>query len=186
MWRSKGRPPQRLVGVGMGSEGFDRSAGYLRLPDSYDPAASFIFEGVDGYSVEGDSVGGAVFGEFGLMGGGAAGAELDRYDIELGSPPEALLLASSVGRHSDNYQQVSEDLLETPPITGGSQSVAVRSDVVYIPLAGGGRRFFGRIHRLDRRPVARRVRQRRLTDHGQRAAPVPRRPASAGPDHLIR
>jgi N,N-dimethylformamidase len=131
MWRSKRRAPQRLFGVGMGSEGFDRSSGYQRMPDSYDPAAKFIFEGVN------DSY----FGDFGLMGGGAAGAELDRYDIELGSPPEALLVASSVGRHSDDYQQASEDLLETPPITGGSQGMAVRSDVVYVPLSGGGAIF---------------------------------------------
>jgi len=131
MWRSKGRAPQRLFGVGMGSEGFDRSAGYQRMPDSFDPAASFIFEGVEQ----------EFFGDFGLMGGGAAGAELDRYDLELGSPPGALLVASSVGSHSDDYQQVSEDLLETPPITGGTQSVAVRSDVVYIPMRAGGAVF---------------------------------------------
>ena len=131
MWRSKGRAPQRLLGVGMGSEGFDRSAGYQRMPDSHDPAADFIFDGVTGEQ----------FGDYGLMGGGAAGAELDRYDVTLGSPPETLLLASSVGLHSDNYQQVSEDLLETPPTTGGSQSLAVRSDVVYLPLSGGGAVF---------------------------------------------
>jgi N,N-dimethylformamidase len=112
----------------MGSEGFDRSSGYQRMPDSHDPAAAFIFEGVAGDR----------FGDFGLMGGGAAGAELDRYDTTLGSPPEAMLLASSVGLHSDNYQQVSEDLLETPPTTGGSQSLAVRSDVVYLPFVRGG------------------------------------------------
>jgi N,N-dimethylformamidase len=115
----------------MGSEGFDRSAGYQRMPDSHDPAAAFIFDGVTGEE----------FGDYGFMGGGAAGAELDRYDITLGSPPEAMLLASSVGLHSDNYQQVSEDLLETPPTTGGSQSLAVRSDVVCLPLANGGAVF---------------------------------------------
>jgi len=131
MWRSKGRAPQRLLGVGFGSEGFDRSSGYHRMPDSCDAAASFIFEGIDE----------SPFGEFGLMGGGAAGAELDRYDVGLGSPPQALLVASSVGMHSDDYQEVSEDLLETPPTTGGTQSVAVRSDVVYTPLEGGGAVF---------------------------------------------
>lgn len=131
MWRSKQRAPQRLFGVGMGSEGFDRSSAYQRMPDSFDPAAKFIFEGVEE----------TYFGDFGLMGGGAAGAELDRYDIELGSPPNALLLASSVGLHSDDYQQASEDLLETPPTTGGTQGAAVRSDVVYVPMTGGGAIF---------------------------------------------
>lgn len=131
MWRSKQRAPQRLFGVGMGSEGFDRSSAYQRMPDSFDPAAEFIFEGVEE----------TYFGDFGLMGGGAAGAELDRYDIELGSSPDALLLASSAGLHSDDYQQVSEDLLETPPTTGGTRGTAVRSDVVYVPMPGGGATF---------------------------------------------
>jgi N,N-dimethylformamidase len=131
LWRNLGRSPQRLLGVGMGSEGFDYSVPYDRLPDSYEPAASFAFEGVTG----------DVFGDYGVMGGGAAGAELDRYDVELGSPPDAFLLATSVGRHSDNYQEASEDLFETPPTTGGSQSLAVRSDVVYFPLDGGGAVF---------------------------------------------
>jgi N,N-dimethylformamidase len=131
LWRNLGRPPQRLLGVGMGSEGFDYSVGYARLPDSYAPAAAFAFEGVTN----------EVFGAFGLMGGGAAGAELDRFDPELGSPLQAFLLASSVARHSDNYQEASEDLFETPPTTGGSQSAAVRSDVVYFPLEGGGAVF---------------------------------------------
>ena len=131
LWRNLGRTPQRLLGVGMGSEGFDYSVGYLRMPDSYTPAAAFIFEGVQGDS----------FGDYGLMGGGAAGAELDRFDVDLGSPPEAFLLATSIGRHSDNYQEASEDLFETPPITGGSQSAAVRSDLVYFPLNGGGAVF---------------------------------------------
>jgi N,N-dimethylformamidase len=131
LWRSKRRAPQRLLGVGYGSEGFDRSSGYDRMPDSFDPAVSFIFDGVDETR----------FGEFGFMGGGAAGAELDRYDIELGSPPEALLLATSAGMHSDDYQQESADLMETPPTTGGTQNVAVRSDVVYVPLDSGGAVF---------------------------------------------
>lgn len=132
MWRSKRRAPQRLFGVGMGSEGFDRSAGYRRMPDSHKEAAAFIFEGVTDRPM---------FGDYGLMGGGAAGAELDRYDLDLGSSPHALLLASSAGLHSDDYQQVSEDLLETPPITGGTQGVAVRSDVVYQPMPAGGAVF---------------------------------------------
>lgn len=128
LWRNLGRAPQRLLGVGMSSEGFDYSVPYTRMPDSYAPATSFIFEGVDDEQ----------FGAYGLMGGGAAGAEMDRLDIELGSPSDTFLLATSAGRHSDNYQEASEDLFETPPTTGGSQSQAVRSDVVYFPLDGGG------------------------------------------------
>ena len=131
MWRSKGRSPQRLLGVGMGSEGFDRSSPYRRMPDSYLDQMRFVFDGVDSDT----------FGDFGLMGGGAAGAELDRYDASLGSSPNSYLLASSIGAHSDDYQQASEDLFETPPITGGTQNLDVRSDVVLVPHRGGGAVF---------------------------------------------
>jgi len=36
-----------------------------------------------------------VIGDFGLVGGGAAGLELDRYDLEFGTPHIANLLARS-------------------------------------------------------------------------------------------
>ena len=52
---------------------------------SKDSRASFIFEGVDE----------EIIGDFGLIGGGAAGLELDRADRMLGTPPNALVLASS-------------------------------------------------------------------------------------------
>ena len=40
-----------------------------------------------------------IIGDFGLAMGGAAGDELDRLDFELGTPPQALLLASSTGHN---------------------------------------------------------------------------------------
>lgn len=131
VWRNKGRAPQRLVGVGFAGEGFDRSSPYERLPDSHDPRAAFVFEGVGADELIGD---------FGYAGGGAAGAEIDRYDAELGSPAEALLLASSVG-HSDDYQRASEELYETPPTTGATQDPDVRADLVLFWLDGGGAVF---------------------------------------------
>ena len=88
LWRNHGRAPQRLTGVGFAAQGFDRSTYYERLPDSFDERAAFVFEGV------GDD---ERIGDFGIMGGGAGGAEIDRFDTGLGSPPGALLLASTVG-----------------------------------------------------------------------------------------
>ncbi len=128
LWRNKGRAPQCLTGVGFAGEGFDRSSYYERLPDSFDPRVDFIFDGVASDERIGD---------FGVVGGGAAGEEIDRYDELLGSPPGALVLASSVD-HSDDYQRASEELLETPPTTGGSRDPALRSDLVYMSFAGGG------------------------------------------------
>ena len=45
-WRNRGRPPQALVGIGCGSAGFDKGSPYFRLPDSHDPRAAFIFDGI--------------------------------------------------------------------------------------------------------------------------------------------
>lgn len=128
LWRNKGRAPQCLTGVGFSGEGFDRSTHYERLPDSFDPRAEFIFDGVDPHERIGD---------FGIVGGGAAGAEIDRYDQELGSPPGTLVLASSID-HSDDYQRASEELLETPPTTGGSRDPSLRADLVYMSFPSGG------------------------------------------------
>jgi len=100
LWRRIGRAPQTSVGVGFVGEGFDRSSYYRRLPASHDPRAAFVFEGVDD----------EVLGDFGLIGGGAAGLELDRTDPALGTPPNTLILARSEG-HTANYLQTVEELL---------------------------------------------------------------------------
>jgi N,N-dimethylformamidase len=131
LWRNRARAPQKLVGVGFAAQGFDHSAYYRRMPDSHDRRAEFIFEGI----AEDE-----VIGDFGLSGGGAAGHELDRYDLTLGTPPDTLLLASSEG-HSDNIQRVVEEISFNYPGAGGTQDPGVRSDVVYFTTAGGGAVF---------------------------------------------
>ncbi len=131
LWRNKGRPPQRLFGVGFTAQGFDRSSPYLRMPDSFDPRAAFIFEGV------GED---EVIGDFGIVADGAAGYEVDRYDLALGTPPDALLVATSTPL-SDNYNHCSEEIFETPPGLRGSEDPDVRSDIVYFCQSGGGAVF---------------------------------------------
>jgi N,N-dimethylformamidase len=119
-WSDLGRPPARLVGVNFVSQGFDFSAHYRRCPDSHDPRAAFIFAGLDDDPVIGD---------FGLLGNGAAGLEIDRYDLDRGTPAQALRLATSEGNHTSTFTPARRD----DPV--------VRSDLVYIPLAGGGAVF---------------------------------------------
>lgn len=99
LWRRNGRPPNALAGVGMVSQGFDISSPYIRTEASRDPRAAFIFEGVDD----------DVIGDYGLSGGGAAGLELDAADRSWGTPPHALVLASSE-RHTDLYLMTPEDM----------------------------------------------------------------------------
>ncbi len=128
LWRRQGRPPQLLVGAGFTAQGFDICSYYRRRPDSFDPRAAFIFEGVGRDEL---------IGNFGLVGDGAAGLELDRADRLLGTPPHALVLASSEG-HTDLYMVVCEEILVNAPNFTGSQSDLVRADMVFYEMPGGG------------------------------------------------
>jgi N,N-dimethylformamidase len=128
LWRRQGRAPNLLVGTGFTAQGFDLSSYYRRLPGSFDPRARFIFEGV------GDD---ELIGDFGLVGGGAAGLELDRADPLLGTPPHALVLASSE-QHTDIYMVVCEEILVNTPDLTGTQSPLVRADLVFFETPKGG------------------------------------------------
>jgi N,N-dimethylformamidase len=128
LWRNLGRPPQRLVGVGFAAEGFDVSSFFRRRPGSRDPRAAFVFAGVD------DD---AVIGDFGGLGGGAAGIELDRADPLLGTPPHALVLASSEG-HSNVYVPTPEEILAMYPGLDGVEHPEVRADMLFFETPAGG------------------------------------------------
>lgn len=128
LWRWRGRPPQKIFGVGFATEGFDRGSYYLATPDVDDPQARFIFAGVDPEEKIGD---------FGLSAQGAAGLELDRYDQALGTPPNASLLAYST-EHSDHFLRVVEELGGNMISTGGTTDYQARGDLVYFPTQAGG------------------------------------------------
>ena len=128
LWRSRGRAPQKIVGVGFTSEGMDESQPFERMPDSFHRRAAWMFEGIGPQ----ESI-----GNFGLGLGGAAGIEIDRYDLALGTPPHALLLAASHG-HSDNYPLVSEEITYAFPGRGGTQDPLVRADITYFTTAHDG------------------------------------------------
>jgi N,N-dimethylformamidase len=132
LWRHRGRGPNRLTGVGMTAQGWDEKApGYARMPDSALPEAAFAFEGIDPDEIIGD---------FGLIMDGASGDEIDRFDLELGSPPETLVLARSTG-HSDYYQLAGEDVKASRPGLGGTESPEVRSDMTLWNHPSGGSVF---------------------------------------------
>lgn len=81
-----------------------------------------------------------VIGDFGLHMGAAAGWEIDRADTKLGTPPHALVVASSFG-HSDGYQLSAEELWKTDPKVGGTTCKDVRADIVYFECPNGGAVF---------------------------------------------
>ena len=133
IWRHLGRSPNQLVGVGFAAQGWDlKTPGYKRLPASYGPNVQFIFEGVEGDEVIGD---------FGLVMSGAAGDELDRMDLDLGTPPQAIRLATSEGMHSAYYLVCHEDMMVTMPTIDGTNNANVRADMVYYPTQKGGAVF---------------------------------------------
>ncbi len=130
LWRHRGRPPNRLFGVGFAAQGADEKApGYRRvLAAELAEDWGFVFDGISDP---------AAIGDFGLLLGGAAGNEVDRADASRGTPAETIVLATSNG-HSDAYQLAVEDLAFTAPGQGGTEQALVRSDVVIVPYAGGG------------------------------------------------
>ncbi|UWU25652.1 N,N-dimethylformamidase (plasmid) [Rhizobium sp. CB3060] len=130
LWRRIGRAPQEVFGVGMTAQGFDLSSPYIKTEAAKNPRAAFIFEGVDEDMI----------GDFGLNGGGAAGNEIDRTDSALGTPPNALVVASS-RLHTDIYLMTPEDLLDPTPTWSGTQSDLIRSDLTFFETSSGGAVF---------------------------------------------
>ncbi len=130
LWRRIGRAPNVMAGVGFIAQGFDFSSYFRRAPDADNPRAAFIFDGVDD----------DIIGDFGLVGGGAAGIELDCITPELGSPPHILRLASSEG-HSAMMMLVNEEFGPVPPNLGGDQNDRVRADMVFWETLAGGAVF---------------------------------------------
>ena len=132
LWRRQGRfGPNVMAGVGFSAEGFDISTYYRRNPDSFDERVKFMFEGIGSDELIGD---------FGLIGGGAAGLEVDRVERGFGTPPHALCVASSEN-HTDTYLVVVEDILFNLPGCGGQENEFVRGDLCFFETPNGGAVF---------------------------------------------
>jgi N,N-dimethylformamidase len=116
LWRYRGRGPNMLVGVGFATEGFSKGKGYKRAPASYEPRFKAFFDGVSE----------DVIGEEGYILGGAASDECDRYDLALGSPAQATILASATG-FGPEYLMVPEDL-HTPMPNSMVRTVPTRCE----------------------------------------------------------
>ncbi|MGO1972206.1 MAG: N,N-dimethylformamidase beta subunit family domain-containing protein [Propionibacteriaceae bacterium] len=128
LWRLRGRAPNRTVGVGMAAQGFDSATpGYKRTTAADDPRVRDLFSGIDD----------DVIGDRGLILGGAAGDEIDRADVKLGTPRHALVVATSLP-HSKFYLAANEELRIPTSYINGTNNSDVRSDVVFFEHVGGG------------------------------------------------
>lgn len=130
LWRSRGRPPHALAGIGMTAQGWTGAVGYRRTAQSYDPRWAWVFEGVQA----------DVIGDFGLVMGGASGDELDRAEPRWGTPPQTVVLATSLP-HSPGYYAVIEEALAIQGDLSAITSPHVQSDMALVERVGGGAVF---------------------------------------------
>ncbi|MFK7939177.1 MAG: N,N-dimethylformamidase beta subunit family domain-containing protein [Roseovarius sp.] len=131
LWRRLGLPPQALVGVGTVACGFDASGYYKRTSDADNPRAAFIFEGIGTDEKIGD---------FGYLGDGAAGSEIDSTNDLMGTPAHALVVAASEG-HSANTLICPDEIGFHYPAMDGVQNPLVRADITFFETPGGGAVF---------------------------------------------
>jgi len=132
LWRRAGRAPQQICGVGFSAQGGFTGGHYRINPETANSAvAAELLAGIKGPE----------FGDFGLNGGASAGFELDRADPELGTSPQAVILASSVA-HGPGFTPPPEDIL-APGLskTGAAFDSLIRSDILWYPTEWGGSVF---------------------------------------------
>ncbi|MET7399666.1 N,N-dimethylformamidase beta subunit family domain-containing protein [Dactylosporangium sp. NPDC005572] len=128
IWRFTGRAPQKTFGVGFVAAGNPgSSAGYRRV--STDPSVAWVFAGITGEH----------FGAYGVA-GGAAGLEIDSAAPLLGTSPDAVVLATSVG-HGDDMLEARENFNMTSRVLGGARNPRVHADLLLVPREGGGAVF---------------------------------------------
>lgn len=134
LWRLRGRAPQRMLGVGMASQGFDVNRPYDVVADPADPRVAFVFDGVDLSSGR--------IGDFASMvnGHGAAGVEIDRADPALGTPDDTIVLATATG-FSRAYGLDPVEVALPDGCYDGTTSDKVRCDLVVLPKPEGGAVF---------------------------------------------
>lgn len=130
LWARNGRPPNMLVGNAFAAQGFVNSVPYHRTEASCDPRVAFMFEGV----------GEGPIGDFGTVGGGAAGWEIDRADTRLGTPPHALIVAAATD-FPDSYHWVNEEMNHTHSAVNGDTCPRVRCDMMFFETPNGGAVF---------------------------------------------
>jgi len=131
LWRQRGRAPQKLWGTGYSASSLGASGYYIRMPDSHDARIAWMFEGIGADET---------IGATGLVGGGAAGVEMDSYDLSLGTPPHTLLLASSVC-HDQNAMLVPEEVANAHPCVVNDEHPKIRADLTYFTTDMGGAVF---------------------------------------------
>jgi N,N-dimethylformamidase len=134
LWRRNGRPPQKLVGVGFTAQG-NFVGSYYRVNEAAraNPRVAWMLEGIREETL----------GDFGLSGHGAAGFELDRVDMRLGSPAHAVVIAASEN-HPPEAPWVlvpEEQLTHLTTIPGEPPKQLIRADLTFFETPNDGAVF---------------------------------------------
>jgi N,N-dimethylformamidase len=127
LWRHRGRPPQKVLGVGFCGQGTSKAFPYRRTSSSYDPLWDWIFAGVES----------EVFGDAGAVLGGAAGDEVDCISRRLGTPNQTVVLATA-NIDDPAYELTIEEVWENGLDQGANRRGLVRSDLTITPYGSGG------------------------------------------------
>ncbi|MCV3205142.1 hypothetical protein OHD62_08775 [Mesorhizobium sp. YC-39] len=85
--RASGLGEFSLTGVAISLMGFDGARPFTRTPQSFEPSAAWLFDGVTNET----------FGTEGIVLGGAAGYEVDATDPHLGTSPDTIIIARATG-----------------------------------------------------------------------------------------
>lgn len=133
IWTYRGHAPQTWVGIGSTAETPGHGRPYERQPDSFDPRASFVFEGIGAEELIGDFPN--LIQEY-----GAAGYEIDCADTPLGTSPSTLILATATG-FSDDAQVFAERISYMDLLQGRPTNHLVKADMALLDYPNGGAVF---------------------------------------------
>jgi N,N-dimethylformamidase len=130
LWRRNGRPPQALSGVGFTAQGNFVGNHYRVMPEARNSRAAWLLEGLTDDT----------FGGYGLSGHGAAGFELDRTDIRLGTPSHAIVLARSEGHEPEAPWVLvpEEHLTHLTTIPGKKPAELIHADLTFFEAPNDG------------------------------------------------
>ena len=134
LWRSRGRPPNHFVGLGSCAMGVGKGSAYGISPSARsDPRLEPFLRNLTTSTI----------GDYGLAQGAASGDEIDRLDHTLGTPRNAIMIATTklAGGHSDAYMLFNEETLYPMVNTTGTTSDKIRSDVILFETPSGGAVF---------------------------------------------
>ncbi len=121
LWRERGRPEFAVVGTGMTMMGFGPARPYRRCRGNAE--WDWVFAGATG-----------PVGATGRVLGGAAGYEVDRADIRLGTPPQTVVLAVADGFGAEYETDANEYFPGGAP----DRAAARRADLTARRDEGGG------------------------------------------------